>query len=85
MRRQNRRLRVYGGDAGKRVRRAHDTGIGLIGQRNVGHEPAAAANEYVVLEARFAARATLCFCIHGLFGNALFCDDHAPYNEIAGR
>ena len=76
-----RRLRVYGGDAGKSMRRAHETGIGLPGHRNVGHEPAVTANENVVFEARLAARATICFCIHGLFKHALLCGGRAPYKR----
>jgi hypothetical protein len=52
-----------------------------LGQRNVGHEAAVAANERVVFEARFVAGATFYFCIHGLFSNALLCGGRAPYKR----
>jgi hypothetical protein len=76
-----RRLGVYGSDAGKGMRRAYETGVGLIGQLHVGHEAAVAANESIVFEARLVGRSTIRFCIHDLSRNTLLWGGRALYKR----
>jgi hypothetical protein len=51
-RRFTRLVRLHRHDAGMRMRRAHEGGIGLVLQARIVHETAAAADEGVVLDAR---------------------------------
>jgi hypothetical protein len=58
---------VQARDAGKGMRRTHESGIGLVRQRNIGGVAAVTADESVVFQAQLPRRALLDFCIHALF------------------
>ena len=66
-----RRICIHADDAGERVRRTHEIGVCLLRQRHVGGVAALSADENIILHARLGRRATLRFCIHALFRNAL--------------
>jgi hypothetical protein len=61
---RQRRLDVDRLDVGAGVRRAHEAGVGLAGQRRVGHEAAVAAQQIVVLDANVARMALSRLGIH---------------------
>jgi hypothetical protein len=58
---------VHARDAGTGMRRAHETGVGLIRPPRVGHVTALAAQENVILHPGLNRRAIWRFCFHALF------------------